>query len=326
MKYTVKFLEEIFNSCKTKIEVKKKYPAAITAAKRLGIYEKLCSHMVSGRGKWNKESASKEALLYKNRWEFQKKSKGAYLYLFNNGFLNEACSHMPENKSVLYEDKEAIKVLASGCTSRIEFKTKFQGAYVIACRENYIDEICTHMDVLCYSWPDEELFAIGKTYTTRLAFRNGNNNAYNACVRKKILDKVCSHMKRSCMVSSYEKDLSDSLKLIFPDIFTLKIRGEIISYKPWVGGFDIDIFDSKTNRGIEFDGTYHHSIEGLIRSHPKWPESEIPHYHEIKDTYFLESRGIQILHIKEADWKENREDCIARAISWLNGVELCLVA
>ena len=61
-------------------------------------------------------------------------------------------------------------------------------------------------------------------------------------------------MKRSCMVSSYEKDLSDSLKLIFPDIFTLKIRGGIISDKPWVGGFDIDIFDSKTNRGIEFDG------------------------------------------------------------------------
>ena len=72
--------------------------------------------------------------------------------------------------------------------------------------------------------------------------------------------------------------------------------------------------------------TYHHSIEGLIRSHPKWPEGEIPHYHEIKDTYFLESRGIQILHIKEVDWKENKENCIARAISWLNGVKLCLVA
>lgn len=326
MKYTIEFLEKIFKSCKTKIGVKKKYPAAIRAAKRLGIYKKLCAHMISGRGKWTKETASKEALLHTSRWEFQKKSKGAYLYLFNNGFLDEACAHMPENRSVLYEDKKDIAKAASSCNSRVEFKTKFQGAYVRACTEGYIDEICAHMNILCYPWTDEELYVIAKQYETRLAFRNSNNNAYNACVRRKILNKACEHMKRSCSISSYEKELFDALKALFPDVYTLKIRGKIVADKPWIGGFDIDAFDPKSNRGVEFDGKFHHSEEGLIRSHPAWPKKEIRFYHEYKDNYFLDSRGIEILHIQETDWLKDKENCIARAIDWLRGAKLCQVA
>jgi len=72
-------------------------------------------------------------------------------------------------------------------------------------------------------------------------------------------------------------------------------------------------------RGIEFDGTYYHSFEFMRKTtHKKsWPDEDIHNYHEIKDAWFA-SKGIQILHIKEEDWKLDKDQCIKKCLQFLD--------
>ena len=70
------------------------------------------------------------------------------------------------------------------------------------------------------------------------------------------------------------------------------------------------------NRAIEYDGDHFHSLEGLKRGHPTWKKEHLKKYHEIKDKAFL-ALGIQILHIKEGDWKEDKEKCISKCLKFL---------
>ena len=53
-------------------------PGAYYAAKRLEIFEKVCSHMVLGRFYWTKELIRKVALKCKRRGEFAQKHRAAY--------------------------------------------------------------------------------------------------------------------------------------------------------------------------------------------------------------------------------------------------------
>ncbi len=92
-----------------------------------------------------------------------------------------------------------------------------------------------------------------------------------------------------------------------------------IPNKSYIKGFEIDIFVPELNKGIEFDGKYHHSFE-YMRVDPKrakWSDNDIHNYHEIKDAWFA-SKGIQILHIKEEDWNKNKELCVKRCLKFLN--------
>ena len=92
-----------------------------------------------------------------------------------------------------------------------------------------------------------------------------------------------------------------------------------IKIKPHIQRFEIDIYVPELNKGIEFDGTYHHSFDGLRRSRKHWPVKDVKNYHKIKDSWFL-STGIEILHIKEKDWMENKEKCIKKCFDFLGVV------
>jgi very-short-patch-repair endonuclease len=82
-------------------------------------------------------------------------------------------------------------------------------------------------------------------------------------------------------------------------------------------GLDIDIYIPELRKGIEFDGDYWHSFEGLKRGRPDWPEEDLERYHQIKDRYFL-SKGIEILHINEKEWLENHSKCLQKINDFLN--------
>ena len=73
------------------------YPSMCSVARRRGIYDKICDHMdrlVKPHGYWTKAQCHKEALKYKTRKEFHKKSKSAASAAGRNGWLDEICSHM----------------------------------------------------------------------------------------------------------------------------------------------------------------------------------------------------------------------------------------
>ena len=265
---------------------------------------------------WNIEAVKKEALKYKTRNEFQKNSKGAYLWCVRNNKLNAACSHMPKDMRIgkpaknLKWNLDSLSKEALKYTSRSKFEHENLGAYSAALKLEIMNKICAHMTLLCrkkYSLKNIQYEA--QKYSKRVDFKNYSSGAYQAAKSKKILDEVCQHMTADTTSSSMEREIA-----IFVSSLNLKAQKKrdrkiYIFDKPWITGFDIDIYVPKLNKGIEFDGTYYHSFEKMRKDAHKieWPDRDIRNYHQIKDDYF-KSQGIEILHIKEKDWLKDKEN------------------
>lgn len=116
--------------------------------------------------------------------------------------------------------------------------------------------------------------------------------------------------------SKPEIELSDLVKSLYPESHKLRHTKIKIEGKPHIGRFEVDIFVPKLNKGIEFDGKYYHSFNGLKRSRKNWPDEDIHNYHQIKDDYF-KSKGINLIHIKEEDWMKDKQKCIDRCLEFL---------
>jgi hypothetical protein len=92
-----------------------------------------------------------------------------------------------------------------------------------------------------------------------------------------------------------------------------------IPNKPHVHGFQIDIYDPKTKRGIEYDGQYYHSEEYLIETKTAigWPLEDAKNYHSLKDSSLMSLHGITLLHIKGEDWELDKQACVQRCLDFL---------
>lgn len=126
---------------------------------------------------------------------------------------------------------------------------------------------------------------------------------------------MSKHMKRTGGTSILETNLFSKIKEMYPEAKKYKKKISIPN-KPHIQGFELDIFIPELNKGIEFDGKYWHSENGLKRSRKHWPQEDIDNYHQIKDSYFL-SKGIKILHIKEKDWIKDKETCLNKCFEFL---------
>jgi len=95
--WTKKLCHEESLKYKTKNEFRKNNNAAYIASKRNGWFNDICSHMISpykSKEYWTKEKCHEEALKYKTRFDFSKKSSGAYISSRINGWYEEICTHM----------------------------------------------------------------------------------------------------------------------------------------------------------------------------------------------------------------------------------------
>ena len=126
---------------------------------------------------------------------------------------------------------------------------------------------------------------------------------------------------RCCVNSGTSKpeiEILNIVKNIFSSAKKIQDRKVKIEGKPYIKGFEIDIFVPELGLGIEYDGPYHHSFEYMRKdsSKSKWSDEDIHNYHEIKDSWFA-TKGIRILHVKGNDWKENKESCINKILEFL---------
>ena len=126
----------------------------------------------------------------------------------------------------------------------------------------------------------------------------------------------CPKCSFSGGTSRLENEVFEEVFKLYPSAKKTKHRNINIENKPYIKGFDIDIYIPELRAGVEFDGTYYHSLDGLRRSYPDWPIQEIKNYHKIKDLYF-KSKNIDILHIKEQNWIKDREKCLFLIFSFL---------
>jgi predicted GIY-YIG superfamily endonuclease len=112
--------------------------------------KEVCSHMKSAKHKsgfWTKERAFKKALMCKTRIEFIKKQKLAYSAAQRHGWLDDICKHMtrtimPPN----YWTKAIIQPIANNFETRAEFYRGHKNAYAAAHRNQWLDEVCLHMN------------------------------------------------------------------------------------------------------------------------------------------------------------------------------------
>ena len=133
---------------KTNKEYREKSTSYGSACKN-GWIKEIITHMKELRkpdNYWTKEKCHEEALKYDSKTEFHRNSSASYNVCYNNGWLDEICSHMKEIiKSSNYWTKERCKEEALKYNSKIEFRRKSGSAYGKSLEMKWIDEICCHM-------------------------------------------------------------------------------------------------------------------------------------------------------------------------------------
>jgi hypothetical protein len=102
---------------------------------------------------------------------------------------------------------------------------------------------------------------------------------------------------------------------LYPDTIKKRFYNDPTNHRRFL---ELDIYVPTLKRAIEYDGTYYHSVEYMMKTKNRdlWSDEAINNYHEDKDSYFA-SLGIQILRIKEEDWEIDKEDCIKRCLDFL---------
>jgi len=294
--------------------------AAYKASYRRGksFFDLICSHMSPIYRNWTNEMLRAEALKYNSRGKFQKCSNSAYQIADSRGLLDSICGHM-SYLSYRWKNDELVKE-ALKYDSSSEFESKNRKAYNSARRKGkqFLDSICSHMSKLKRNWTNKELANEALKYTRIGDFKEKSSSAYALAHRRGIIESIVSHMEPSRGGSSAEYSLRDAIKLIYSDVDKLRDRNVKISNKPYIKGFEIDIFVPELNKGIEFDGSYYHSFKKMRTSKTKkqWSDEDIRNYHQIKDQWFA-SKGIEILHIKEEDWIKDKEGCIKKCFKFL---------
>jgi hypothetical protein len=160
---------------------------------------------------WNKERCGEEALNFKNKTEFRKKSKGAYESARKNGWLNDICSHMYKLLDDVWTKKRCLEVIQK-CETKKDFKTNFSSAYQSSIRNKWLDEICANLKEIYKPsgyWTKDKCFEVAKTCKSIKDFKTKYATAYSKSLKNKWssdIYKECNFIKkidRNWIVYSY---------------------------------------------------------------------------------------------------------------------------
>lgn len=152
--------------------------SAKRAAKILGCYEACTAHMTMKqrpKGYWTIELCKREALKFESRFEFFKHGSAAYQAANKRGWLDEICSHMPEQrkeKGYWWQEENLVKE-----GSKYDCRSDFQRAAPRACEVatflGIYEDICSHMDrkgnasnklIYAFEFPDKHAY-VGLTFS-----------------------------------------------------------------------------------------------------------------------------------------------------------------
>jgi hypothetical protein len=271
---------------------------------------------IGKKRKWPLEKLQLEALRYKTSADFAKYSNGAYQAAYRMGVLELICRHMVGG--YIHWTKTMILEQASKHNKIADFKREHPKAHDAAHRMGMMDEVRSHMTEGYEYYTTEEIQLEANKYLRIRDFRKYSSKHYWTAKRRGILRLVCEHMTSSGGISNLEKELFTKIQSIAPTSKKLFDRKVKIAGKPFIRGFEIDIFVPELNLGIEFDGKHWHSFKRMRADKRKvlWSDEDIRNYHTIKDDWF-KTRGIQILHIKEEDWNINKQACIDKCLLFL---------
>ena len=210
--------------------------------------------------------------------------------------------------SDIYNDAKKYKTLG-------DFAKSSRRIYHLAKVYGIFEDVCSHMKRLVrQKYTDQELIAFAQKHKYRDDLRLASSGVYTAIFNRKLTEVAFKHMPPK----KFGKMEDELRKFVAKYYECKKYRDNQIDIegKPFIKRLEIDILIPELNKGIEFDGTYWHSSAVLRERRPHWPETDILNYEKIKDEYF-KSKGIEILHITEADWLSSRKKCKQRVLRFL---------
>ena len=198
-KYTYDIVKAEALKYTTRSEFRKKSNGHYDAAKRLGIYEEVCSHMVRIQKKpFSEEEIISEAKKYNTRSEFAKQSNSAYAAALRKGILDEVCSHMTLLQRKKYTLEEVVEI-ALNYNTRISFRKANYSAYQAALKRGVMDDICKHMHavgnrkkrgVYIFEFPEIKTVYVGLSYN--LVHRKSTHllNSHNKGLKQLLEEKA----------------------------------------------------------------------------------------------------------------------------------------
>lgn len=193
----------------TRRQFEKNSHRAYQAAYKYGWMDEVCSHMKhlkKPNGYWTKEKCHEEALKYTSRTDFSQKSPTPYGIALRNGWRDEICSHMVLKQNPGgYWTKEKCHEEALKYDIRGIFHQNSTSAYDAARRNGWLDEICSHMEIVgsilkrivyAYEFSDNCVY-IGLTY--KMSKRNSQHT------EKDSNSSVYKHIKETGLIPKLSK-------------------------------------------------------------------------------------------------------------------------
>ena len=95
--------------------------------------------------------------------------------------------------------------LSIKCQSRIEFCNKYSGAYQNMLKNNWINDICSHMLLLKNNWTKEQCHEKALLCYSRIEFQNNYSTFYQKAFMNNWLDDICSHMIKKINQLDYNR-------------------------------------------------------------------------------------------------------------------------
>ena len=100
------------------------------------------------RGFWSKKNCKEKALTCNSRNEFRLNFPSAYTACLRNNWLYDVCEHLNGYKSKGYWNKENCQEIALKYKTRLDFHKNDSWVYRIAVKNDWLDDICSHMKVI----------------------------------------------------------------------------------------------------------------------------------------------------------------------------------
>jgi hypothetical protein len=182
--------------------------SAYSAAHKRGWLDEICSHMVMQRNSndtWKtKEACMAEAKKYRYRAQFLKEASGCAWACRTNGWYQEVTAHMEDGKKLNIEKnrkwtKETCIETAKKYSSRSTFAKGDASAWNAARVHNWLDEVCSHMELRIEHGKWSTYDACKKEaakYTTRSEFCKMSPGAYASARKNGWLEDICVHMPK----------------------------------------------------------------------------------------------------------------------------------
>ena len=180
--------KEKCSECKGLKELRKKSYACYLSVKKHGWDTEFFEVKQKPMGYWNdKEHCMEEAKKYRTVRELQLASDSCYASLKRNGWLLEAYPPKNGSKPMKYWNlKENVMEAAKQCNTKMEFRTKFGGAFMSAVRNGWMPEIENEFvsgQTSRKIWTYDKCKEFCKNYKYKSELQKANSQCYDECLK-----------------------------------------------------------------------------------------------------------------------------------------------